>query len=100
VANNQAHPARARGEFVLLLNPDTVVEEDTFRQVPGRSWTRTPTPARWACGMIDGSGRLPAREQAGLPLALGGLLQNRRLLRSCFRKAGVFNGYYLGHLPR
>ena len=31
-ANNQAMRVAA-GEYVLLLNPDTVVEEDTFRKV-------------------------------------------------------------------
>ena len=31
-ANNQA-VRRSTGEFVLLLNPDTVVEEDTFSRV-------------------------------------------------------------------
>ncbi|MDV7400917.1 glycosyltransferase, partial [Arthrospira platensis SPKY1] len=30
-ANNQAI-RQARGEYVLLLNPDTVVEEDTFEK--------------------------------------------------------------------
>jgi len=31
IANNQAI-RESRGEFVLLLNPDTLVEEDTFRK--------------------------------------------------------------------
>ena len=31
-ANNQAMRL-AKGEYILLLNPDTVVEEDTFRKV-------------------------------------------------------------------
>ena len=31
-ANNQAI-LQATGEFVLLLNPDTIVEEDTFHKV-------------------------------------------------------------------
>ena len=32
VANNQAMKI-AKGEYFLLLNPDTIVEEDTFKQV-------------------------------------------------------------------
>src|SRR5690349_12179198 len=31
-ANNQAI-RQSKGEYILLLNPDTVVEEDTFRKI-------------------------------------------------------------------
>jgi GT2 family glycosyltransferase len=45
-ANNQAIRA-SDAEYVVLLNPDTVVGEDVFRKV-SHSWTRTRRWAGWA----------------------------------------------------
>lgn len=45
VANNQAI-RQSTGEYVLLLNPDTLVEEDTFLNA-WHLWTATQTQARW-----------------------------------------------------
>lgn len=65
VANNQAI-RRAQGEFILLLNPDTFVGEDSLR----RCLTYTRAHERvGALGvrMIDGSGRFLPESKRGLP---------------------------------
>src|SRR4030095_13150143 len=53
-ANNQAI-ARARGEFILLLNPDTVVEEDTFEKCL-RFMDEHPEAGALGIKMLDGKG--------------------------------------------
>lgn len=75
-ANNQAI-RQCTGEYVLLLNPDTVVGEESLRSLcfqwnedPGdRSYRRED--AEWARGILAG-------EQTGFPFALGVVLQDIR----------------------
>ena len=55
VANNQAIRQSA-GEYVLLLNPDTLVEEDTFRKCLGFMDSHSEAGAL-GCKLMDGSGR-------------------------------------------
>ena len=44
-ANNQALKI-ASGDYILLLNPDTVVEETTFREALN-IWTAIPKQVPW-----------------------------------------------------
>src|SRR5690606_5120444 len=53
-ANNQAIRL-AKGAYVLLLNPDTVVEEDTFTKVLA-FMDETPDAGGLGVKMIDGKG--------------------------------------------
>src|SRR5436309_138836 len=53
-ANNQAI-AKANGEFILLLNPDTVVEEDTFEKCL-RFMQQHPEAGGLGVKMLDGKG--------------------------------------------
>jgi hypothetical protein len=66
-ANNQAL-ARARGEFLLLINPDTVVQEDTFR-VMLDFFRRRPDAGLAGCRILnpDGSFQLPCRRSFPTP---------------------------------
>lgn len=54
-ANNQAI-LQSKGEFVLLLNPDTVVEEDTFIKVVNFMDSH-PQAGGLGVHMIDGNGK-------------------------------------------
>ena len=65
VANNQAIK-KAQGEFILLLNPDTVVEEDTFSKVTG-FMDDHPEAGGLGVKMIDGKGRFLPESKRGLP---------------------------------
>jgi O-antigen biosynthesis protein len=65
VANNQAI-RMAQGEYILLLNPDTVVEEDTFSEVVG-FMDKHPDAGGLGVKMIDGKGRFLPESKRGLP---------------------------------
>ena len=64
-ANNQAIRI-AKGEYILLLNPDTVVEEDSFVKITG-FMDKTPEAGGLGVKMIDGKGRFLPESKRGLP---------------------------------
>lgn len=64
-ANNQAIK-QSSGQYILLLNPDTVVEEDTFRKVIA-FMDEHPDAGGLGVKMIDGKGRFLPESKRGLP---------------------------------
>ncbi|MBT6513966.1 MAG: glycosyltransferase, partial [Crocinitomicaceae bacterium] len=64
-ANNQAIQI-ATGEYILLLNPDTVVEEDTFSKCI-HFMDATPLAGGLGVKMIDGKGEFLPESKRGLP---------------------------------
>ncbi len=64
-ANNQAIRI-ARGEYILLLNPDTIVEEDTFTKTINYLDNHTNVGAL-GVKMIDGKGNFLPESKRGLP---------------------------------
>jgi GT2 family glycosyltransferase len=64
-ANNQAM-AIAKGEYQLLLNPDTVVEEDTFLKVV-EFMDQNPQAGGLGVRMLDGKGNFLPESKRGLP---------------------------------
>ncbi len=64
-ANNQAIKI-AKGEYILLLNPDTLVEEDTFEKVVA-FMDKTTDAGGLGVKMIDGSGNFLPESKRGLP---------------------------------
>ncbi|MGZ4035787.1 MAG: glycosyltransferase family 2 protein, partial [Bacteroidia bacterium] len=64
-ANNQAMRI-AKGEYVLLLNPDTVVEEDTFEKVIS-FMDAHPEAGGLGVKMLDGKGNFLPESKRGLP---------------------------------
>ncbi len=94
-ANNQAL-ALAGGEYVLFLNPDTVLPEDFV----GKSLAFFSTAAN-AGGvgvrMIDGSGRFLKESRRGYPTPWAAFCKLSGLA-GCFPRSRYFSGYYLGHL--
>lgn len=94
-ANNQAI-RMARGEYVLLLNPDTVVEEDCFLKVVG-FMDQTPGAGALGVKMIDGKGRFLPESKRGLPtpeVAFWKIFGFSKL----FPHSKKFGRYHLGHL--
>ncbi len=93
-ANNQAL-AVAQGEYVLLLNPDTVVEESTFAQCLS---FMDAHPVAGALGpkMIDGKGRFLPESKRGLPTPEVAFYKIFGLTH-LFPKSKRFGRYYLGH---
>lgn len=64
-ANNQAMEI-AKGEYVLLLNPDTLVEEDTFRKVV-QFMDEHPDAGGLGINMVDGKGNFLPESKRSLP---------------------------------
>jgi GT2 family glycosyltransferase len=94
-ANNQAI-ALARGRYVLLLNPDTVVEEDTFSTCIS---FMDAHPEAGACGvkLIDGQGNFLPESKRGLPTPAVAFYKIFGLSR-LFPKSKKFGKYHLGYL--
>lgn len=65
VANNQAIK-QASGEYILLLNPDTVVQEDTFTKVIS-FMDENPQAGGLGVKMLDGQGNFAPESKRGLP---------------------------------
>ena len=65
VANNQALKI-ATGEYVLLLNPDTVVQEDTFAKILAFMDSH-PDAGGLGVKMLDGQGNFAPESKRGLP---------------------------------
>ena len=95
-ANNLALK-QSSGEFVLFLNPDTVVPEDNFSAALDYL-TGHPQVGSLGCRMIDGTGAFLPESKRGIPSPLVALY---RLvgLSSLLPKSPRWARYYLGHLP-
>jgi GT2 family glycosyltransferase len=65
-ANNQAVQA-AKGEYVCILNPDTVVAEDTFVSILDFAEKQTNLGII-GCRLIDGSGKFLPESKRNIPL--------------------------------
>lgn len=96
-ANNQAMRI-AQGEYVLLLNPDTVIEEDTLRKVIG-FMDEHPDAGGLGVDMVDGKGRFLPESKRGLPTPATSFYKIFGVSR-LFPKSPRFNRYHLGHLDR
>lgn len=95
-ANNQAIRL-AKGEFVLLLNPDTVVGEDVFSKVLAFLDSH-PKAGGLGVKMIDGTGTFLRESKRGLPTPQVAFFKIIGLTR-LFPRSKVFGRYHLGHLP-
>lgn len=96
-ANNQAIRI-SQGEYVLLLNPDTVVEEDTFKKVI-RFMDEHPDAGGLGVYMMDGKGRFLPESKRGLPSPAVAFWKLSGL-SSLFPKSKIFGRYHLGYLDK
>ncbi|MCU0429392.1 MAG: glycosyltransferase family 2 protein [Cytophagaceae bacterium] len=94
-ANNQAIRL-AKGEYVLLLNPDTIVEEDTFVKCIDFMDTH-PQAGALGVKMLDGSGNFLPESKRGLPTPWVAFYKIFGL-SALFPKSKKFGGYHLGYL--
>jgi len=94
-ANNQALPL-CTGEYVLFLNPDTLVPEETLQLC--LSYIREQ-PAAGALGvrMVDGKGRFLPESKRSFPSPLTAFFKLTGLA-ALFPRSGLFNRYALGNL--
>lgn len=94
-ANNQAIRI-SKGKYVLLLNPDTVVEEDSFKKCL-KFMDKTSDAGGLGVKMIDGSGRFLPESKRGFPSPWVAFCKTFGL-SSIFPKSELFNQYHLGFL--
>ena len=96
-ANNQAI-SQSSGRYILLLNPDTVVEEDTFIKCIEFMEKHTDAGSM-GVKMIDGKGAFLPESKRAFPTPWVSFYKMFGLAR-LFPRSGRFARYYLGHLDK
>ncbi|NQX85050.1 MAG: glycosyltransferase family 2 protein [Flavobacteriaceae bacterium] len=85
-ANNQA-VTHARGEYICILNPDTVVSEDTFIKLLNFSETKENLGIV-GCKLIDGTGKYLPESKRNIPYVSAAIK----------KMFGASEAYYASHL--
>ena len=94
-ANNQAI-RQSQGEYILLLNPDTLVEPDTFSKCLD-FMDRTPDAGGLGVKMINGNGEFLPESKRGLPVPSVAFYKIFGLSK-LFPKSKKFGAYHLTYL--
>lgn len=94
-ANNQALPL-CRGEYVLFLNPDTLLPEHALQDCLAYI-RQQPDAGALGVRMIDGHGRFLPESKRAFPAPLVSLYKLSGLA-ALFPRSGIFNRYALGNL--
>ena len=94
-ANNLAI-CNSHGQYVLLLNPDTIVAEETFRDF---ITFMDSTPDAGGCGayMLHTDGSFAPESRRGLPTPFVAFCKMSGIA-SLFPKSRTFGRYYMGYL--
>lgn len=95
-ANNQAL-RKAKGDYILYLNPDTIVPEDCFVQCLNYMEAH-PEAGALGCRLIDGKGQFLPESKRGFPSAQVAFFKISGL-SGLFKQSKLFNQYHLGYLP-
>ncbi len=95
-ANNLALK-QSRGEYVLLLNPDTIVSEDSIRSSVSFMESH-PQAGALGVQMIDDRGEKAMESRRGLPSPLVAFYKMAGLCKR-FPNHAKFAHYYMGGLP-
>ncbi|HSZ32429.1 MAG TPA: glycosyltransferase family 2 protein [Puia sp.] len=94
-ANNQA-VSLSKGDFVLFLNPDTIVAEDSL-DICISFFKTMPDAGAVGLKMIDGAGNYLEESKRGFPTPAVSFYKMTGLTR-LFPRSKFFSGYYLGHI--
>lgn len=94
-ANNQAI-AQAQGKYILILNPDTVLQEDTI-DVCYEYMERNPETGALGVKMIDGQGKFLPESKRALPTPWVSFCKIFGL-SWLFPRSRTFGQYHLGYL--
>jgi O-antigen biosynthesis protein len=86
----------ASGDYILFLNPDTIIGEDTFQKCID-FFERTDNCGALGVKMVDGAGEFLKESKRAFPSPLTSLFKLFGLGR-VFTQSKVFNRYHLGHL--
>ncbi|MDN3677429.1 glycosyltransferase family 2 protein [Flavobacterium paronense] len=87
---------QAKGEYICILNPDTVVAEDTFEKVLAFAKSKSDLGIV-GCKLIDGTGNFLPESKRGIPTPWVAFTKIFGLYK-LFPKSSLFNKYYAWHL--
>ncbi|RTY83021.1 glycosyltransferase family 2 protein [Flavobacterium sp. LS1P28] len=91
---NNIGVAQAQGEYICVLNPDTVVAEDTFMKVLAFAQKQSDLGIV-GCKLIDGTGRFLPESKRGVPTPWVAFTKITGLYKLF---PGTFGKYYAQHL--
>ncbi|NMH29289.1 glycosyltransferase family 2 protein [Flavobacterium silvaticum] len=91
---NNIGVAVAKGEYICILNPDTVVAEDTFRKVLSFAQTKQDLGIV-GCKLIDGVGNFLPESKRGVPTPFVAFTKITSLYKIAPK---IFGKYYAQHL--
>ena len=95
-ANNQGWQI-ASGDYILFLNPDTILGEDCLQQSVS-VLQRNNSLGALGIHMLDGSGRFLPESKRGFPSLRASFFKLSGLIK-IFPRSKTIARYYLGHLP-
>jgi len=93
---NNIAVAHAKGEYICILNPDTVVAEDTFIKILAFA-QRQKKLGIIGCRLIDGAGNFLPESKRGVPTPWVAFTKITGIYK-LFPKSKLFGQYYAGHL--
>ena len=90
---NNIGVAQAKGEFLCILNPDTVVAEDTFSKILNpKNWSSNTGII--GCKLIDGTGDFLPESKRGIPTPWVAFTK----IFGLYKFSNSFGKYYAQHL--
>ena len=90
----------AKGEYICILNPDTVVAEDTFEKILNSEYFELPTQNGQlktgiiGCKLIDGTGKFLPECKRGVPTPFVAFTK----IFGLYKISNFFGKYYAQHL--
>src|SRR6478736_4358997 len=93
---NNVGVAEAKGEYICILNPDTVVAEDTFEKVLAFA-QKQKNLGIIGVKLIDGTGNFLPESKRGIPKPWVAFTKISGLYK-LFPRSPLFNKYYAQHL--
>lgn len=86
---------QAKGEYICILNPDTVVAEDTFEKILNSQFvTRNSQLGIIGCKLIDGTGNFLPESKRGVPTPWVAFTK----IFGLYKISNLFGKYYAQHL--
>lgn len=90
---NNIGVAQAKGDYICILNPDTVVAEDTFSKILNtENWQ--PNTGIIGCKLIDGTGNFLPESKRGVPTPWVSFTK----IFGLYKVSNLFGKYYAQHL--
>ncbi len=93
---NNIGVAQAKGEYLCILNPDTIVVEDTFSKILKSEFCNLNSGIL-GCKLIDGTGNFLPEAKRGVPTPWVAFTKIFGLYKM-FPKSSFFNKYYAQHI--